>query len=144
MSAVAEGMQEEVAATLADSLARERQLGRVYRQQTEGTWSPRVRRLWEEGLMVKRGHHDALVGLLVAGGGAQGPEVTTPVPALTPSPREVLSWVYEQERVLALRYQDLARSAFDPDTQRTLSRLADAQGRLLERVRETYRDYSAA
>jgi rubrerythrin len=142
MSAVAEGMREEVVAALADSLARERQLARVYRQQTEGTWSPRVRRLWEEGLTVKRGHHDALTRLLTSGGGT--PSAEAAAQTATPLPREVLSWVYEQERLLALRYRDAARHALDPDTERTIGRLADEQDQLLERVRATYRDYSAA
>jgi hypothetical protein len=62
----------------------------------------------------------------------------------TPLPREVLSWLYDQERFLAAGYRECAHLAADPDTQRVLDRLAGEQQRLVERVRETYRDYSAA
>lgn len=141
MNSATEIMRDDVAVALTDTLARERHLGRVYRQQTDAAWSPRVRRLWEEGWAVKRGHDEALTRLLVAAGGARAADETAPAPL--PARREVLSWLYEQERVLALRYLDFARDA-DSDAHRVFSRLADEQERLLARVRQTYRDYSTA
>jgi rubrerythrin len=134
---------DELAAAVADSLARERALGRTYRQQMDTAWSPRVRRLWEEGWMIKRGHADALVRVLADHAAATSSE--PPQPSLSaPSPREVLSWLYDQERLLVQRYREYARRAVDADAQRVFNRLADEQRRLIERVRETYRDYSAS
>jgi rubrerythrin len=134
---------DELAAAVADSLARERALGRTYRQQMDTAWSPRVRRLWEEGWMIKRGHADALVRVLADH--AAAPSSEPPQPSLSaPSPREVLSWLYDQERLLVQRYREYARRAVDADAQRVFNRLADEQRRLIERVRETYRDYSAS
>lgn len=134
---------DELGTGVADSLARERALGHTYRQQMDSAWSPRVRRLWEEGWMMKRGHADALVRVLADR--AAVPSSETPQPSLSaPTPREVLSWLYDQERLLVQRYLEYARRAVDADAQRVFNRLADDQRRLIERVRDTYRDYSAS
>jgi hypothetical protein len=133
----------ELAAAVAESLARERALARTYRQQMDAAWSPRVRRLWEEGWMIKRGHDDALVRVLANHAAALSSETTQPSLS-APSPREVLSWLYDQERLLVQRYREYARRAIDADAERLFNRLADEQGRLIERVRDTYRDYSAS
>ncbi len=143
MSAATEVASGDPAAALADSLARERALGRTYRQQMQTAWSPRVRRLWEEGWAVKRRHEEALGRLLAGNGGTPSSEAPEP-PLSAPSSREVLSWAYEQEHLLALQYREYARRAVDPERQRVLDRLVNEQERLVERVRETYRDYSAA
>jgi hypothetical protein len=135
-------MQDNLAPAFAESLERERQLGRTYRQELQAAWSPRVRRLWEEGWTIKRGHEEALIRLLGAIGKARTEDAKAPAP--TPSAREVLSWLYGEERSLAIAYREFASMATDADTQRTLNRLADEQRRLVERVRDTYRDYSVA
>lgn len=142
MSQVTDVMRDDLAAAFADSLERERQLGRTYRQEMQAAWNARVRRLWEEGWAVKRGHEDALLRLLGAIGNASTEDANAP--RSTPSAREVLSWLYDQERFLALRYREGARLVPDSETQRVLDQLADQQQRLVERIRETYRDYSAS
>lgn len=142
MSPVTELMPDDLASALTESLERERQLGLTYRQAMQAAWSPRVRRLWEEGWAVKRGHEDALIGLLGAIGSA--PPTDASATRSTVAAREVLSWLYEQEKFLAVRYHEGARFALAPDVQRLLDRLADEQRRLVERIRDTYRDYSAA
>lgn len=139
MSAAIGVRADELTAALADARERERALGRLYRQQMLRAWSPRVRRLWEEGWAVKRNHDDALTRVLAPGA---EPSAAASVPPGEPVPREVLSRVYEQEQSLALRYRESARLARDPDTLRLLVGLADEQDRLLTRVRATYRDYS--
>jgi rubrerythrin len=143
VSAAIEAADNNLSASLEDSLARERALGRTYRQQMQTAWSPRVRRLWEEGWAVKRRHEEVLARILASDGGTPGSEASVP-PLSVPSPREVLSWAYDQERLLALRYRDNARHAVDPETRSVFDRLADEQARVTERVRETYRDYSTA
>jgi hypothetical protein len=141
MSVGSDAADADLSGALADSLARERALGRTYRLQMQSAWSPRVRRLWEDGWAVKRGHDEALVKLLSVNGGAPASEASPPA---APSPREVLSWVYDQERILVLRYREYARRAVDPEARRLLDRLVNEQTRLIQRLRETYRDYSAA
>lgn len=134
---------DELGTEVADSLARERALALTYRRQMDTAWSPRVRRLWEEGWMIKRGHDDALARVLADQAAAPSSETSQPSPSAA-SPREVLSWLYDQERVLVQRYREYARRAVDADAQRLFIRLADEQRRLIERVRDTYRDYSAS
>ncbi len=142
MSAVADARGEDLAAALADARDRERALGRLYRQQLLAAWSPRVRRLWEEGWAATQRHDHALTGVLASRSDA--PAAVAASPPVEPSPREVLSWVYVQEQLLGLRYRELVRLAVEPGTHRVLTDLAEEQDRLLARVRETYRDYSAA
>lgn len=131
----------DLAVALADARDRERALGRLYRQQILSAWSPRVRRLWEEGWAVKQNHDDALTSVLAS---SNDTAAVAAVPPVEPSPREVLSWVYAQEQLLGHRYREAVRLALDPATHRVLTRLAEEQDQVLVRVRETYRDYSAA
>lgn len=142
MSTVSEVRGDNLAVALAEALDLERALGRLYRQQILAAWSPRVRRLWEEGWAVKQHHDDALTRVLASS--TDTPAAVAAVPPVEPSPREVLSWVYAQEQLLGLRYRESVRLALDPDTYRVLTRLAEEQDQVLARVRETYRDYSAA
>jgi len=142
VSPVADVMPNDLAAALTGTLERERLLGRTYRQEMQAAWSPRVRRLWEEGWAVKRAHEDALIRLLGTIGNAPTGDVAAT--RSTPAARELLSWLYDQEKFLAVRYRESARFALDPEVQRLLDRLAEEQRRLVERIRDTYRDYSAA
>ncbi|HET8761533.1 MAG TPA: hypothetical protein VFN94_10710 [Nitrospiria bacterium] len=142
MSAVSEAITDELLALLTDSLERERQLGRADRLQVQTAASTHLRQTWEAGWALKRAHEEALTRLLASAVHPAAPDVTPP--ATLPSPREMLSWAYDQERLLALQYRDSARLAGHPETEKVLARLEDEQQRILDRVRVTYRDYSAA
>lgn len=142
MSAAMATVSDALISTLTQCLEYERQLGLLYRKQLQAAWGPRVRRLWEAGWALKRSHDDALVRLLTRIGGAAPAEVSAPL--ASPTPRELLSSLYERERSLALWYQEAVRLTADPDSQSVLDRLADEQQQFLDRVRSTYRDYSAA
>jgi hypothetical protein len=135
-------MGDDLAVALAGARDRERALGRLYRQQILAAWGPRVRRLWEEGWAIKQHHDDVLTRVLASS--TNTPAAVAAVPPVEPSPREVLSWVYGQEQLLGLGYRESVRLALDPDTHRVLTCLAEEQDQLLAKVRETYRDYSAA
>ena len=132
----------ELRALVLDSLEQERQLGRVYRLHMQAASSPRLRQSWEDGWTLKRAHDEALTPLLASGD--HSADSTHAAPSTIPTAREALSWAYDQERVLALRYQDGARLAQDPQTHRLLARLEDEQRGRLDRVRATYRDYSTS
>lgn len=142
MSAVSEAITDELLALLTDSVERERQLGRAYRMQVQSAVSTHLRQTWEAGWALKRAHEEALTRLLASTVRPAAPDVTAP--ATPPSPREMLSWAYDQERLLALQYRDSVRLADHPETEKVLARLEDEQQRILERVRATYRDYSTA
>jgi hypothetical protein len=132
----------ELRALVSDCIERERQLARVYRLQMQAASSPRFRKLWNDGWALKQTHDDALTGLLASGEPSTDSSHVAPPP--TPSPREALSWAYDQERRLALTYQDAVRLAHDPQTRRLLVRLQEGQRDWLDRVRATYRDYSTS
>jgi hypothetical protein len=134
---------DELQALLADSLERERQLGRAYRLQMQSAGSTHLRHTWEAGWALKRAHEEVLTGLLASAGRPLAASDTT-TPATLPSAREMLSWAYEQERSLTLQYRDASRLAERPETATVLLRFDDEQQRLLDRMRATYRDYSAA
>jgi hypothetical protein len=135
-------MSGELRALVSDSLDRERQLARVYRLNLQSASSPRFRTLWDDGWTLKQAHNDALTTLLAAG--QPSVDSSHPAPTAPPSPREALSWAYDQERRLALKYEDAIRLAQDPQTQRLLVRLEEGQRDWLDRVRATYRDYSTS
>lgn len=136
------GLSHDLRALVSDSLERERQLGRVYRLQLRTESSPHLRRTWESGSTLKRAHDEVLTPLLASGEPSAGS--MHPAPSSLPSAREALSWAYDQERFLALRYQDAARLTHDQHTQSLLARLEHEQRGLLDRVRATYRDYSTS
>jgi rubrerythrin len=129
-------------AALAEDLERERRLIRAYRMHLPDAGSPRVRRLFERGLEIKRRHEAELDRLLSAHGGA--PVAEGPVDSSGPGPREVLTWHAEQERLLALRYRDHLRLAADPDVRLVLERCAADQAEYAALLKSVYRDFSAA
>ncbi|MFZ5874786.1 MAG: hypothetical protein ACOYXU_00125 [Nitrospirota bacterium] len=132
----------ELRALVSDSLERERQLARVYRVHMQAASSARLRRLWDEGWTLKRAHDDVLTPVLAAGGPSA--DSAHAAPSSPPSPREALSWAYDQERRLELQYQDAVRLAQDEQTHRLLARLEEGQRGWIDRVRATYRDYSTS
>jgi hypothetical protein len=135
-------MSGELRALVSDSLERERQLARVYRLHMQAASSPRLRKFWDEGYTLKQAHNDALTASLASG--EPSADSSHVAPPATPSPREALSWAYDLERRLALKYEDAIRLAQDPQTHRLLVRLEEGQRDWLDRVRATYRDYSTS
>jgi len=129
-------------AALAEDLERERRLIRAYRMHLPAVGSPRMRRLFERGLEIKRRHEAELDRLLSAHGSAPVPE--GPADLSGPGPREVLTWHAEQERILALRYRDHLRLADDPDARLVLERCAADQAEYVALLKSAYRDFSAA
>ncbi|MFZ5862644.1 MAG: hypothetical protein ACOYXR_07390 [Nitrospirota bacterium] len=139
---MADALSPALRELVSDSLECERQLGRVYRLHMLEATGPRVRRSWEEGVTLKQAHAAALTPLLVSGDRVS--ESAHAAPAPIPPAREALSWAYDQERRLELQYREGARLAEDPSTHAVLIRLEADQRQWLDRIRATYRDYSAA
>ena len=92
---------------LREGLDRERRLIRSYRQHLLLAGSPQVRQVLELGLALKRRHETELEHMLSAAGGSYARDGIGAVSL--PGPREVLTWYYEQEQVLALRYRESGR-----------------------------------
>ncbi|MBI3608867.1 MAG: ferritin-like domain-containing protein [Nitrospirae bacterium] len=135
-------LSSALATALSEGLDRERRLSRAYRQHLLSASSPRVRQVLELGLAVKRRHEIELERLLSAAGGSPSAEGTGAVSL--PGSREALTWYYEQERVLALRYREHLRLTDDPSVRQVVDHLATDQIEHLARLKSVYRGFSSA
>lgn len=129
-------------AALGEALDRERELVRSYRQHLLTAGSPRVRQVLELGLALKQRHETELERLLSAAGGSSARDGTGSVSL--PGPREVLTWYYEHEQLLALSYRDHLRLTDDPNVRLVIDRLEADQIEHLARFKSLYRGFSTA
>lgn len=135
-------MESDLAERLAQDLETERGLIRVYRRVIPEAGSPRVRRMWEQGLAIKRRHETELEQWLALR--APAPAADRASDDALPPPRELLPWIHDREHALALRYRDELRLAEATEARRLIERWAEDQQAHAADLKRLYRDFSFA